>query len=319
MSFASAYSHSVAKTGSVTHPSLHIRDAHDAHVILEAVRRNLLPLIRRRLLASEREELRSGHVYVWEEAQDEGGLLRWTDGRRWSQSRMRGDYLFYEEKIETTQEERDVKAARRATRASDPNAIMPPPVRRKDRPSKPNGLTKQTYSATVHSPESGETRKWHVVAYFSGNDYTRLPVIENYDYLRTIRVPKGVFVNSKAVNMRTDRFSYYSDESEVHDESLHGSPLPTFAQYPGSPRRSFTMALSPSTSPSVPNGRHLPLPHRQSIHLPSLVGSPDHHKHRYSLALPLLKPPIPSGTSSPGYMPLTPEDRRALDKLRVVL
>jgi len=30
-----------------------------------------------------------------------------------SQSRMRGDYLFYEEKLEATQEERDVKAARR--------------------------------------------------------------------------------------------------------------------------------------------------------------------------------------------------------------
>ena len=75
--------------------------------------------------------MKSGHVYVWEEAQDDGGLLRWTDGRRWcdaqavsrvvafinvylrSQSRMRGDYLFYEEKIETTQDERDAKAARR--------------------------------------------------------------------------------------------------------------------------------------------------------------------------------------------------------------
>lgn len=31
-----------------------------------------------------------------------------------SQSRMRGDYLFYEEKVETTQEERDAKAARRS-------------------------------------------------------------------------------------------------------------------------------------------------------------------------------------------------------------
>lgn len=30
-----------------------------------------------------------------------------------SQSRMRGDYLYYEEKIETTQEEKDAKAARR--------------------------------------------------------------------------------------------------------------------------------------------------------------------------------------------------------------
>lgn len=97
----------------VTHPALHIRDVHDAHIVLEAVRRNVLPLIKRRLLASERDQLQSGHVYVWQEAQNDGGLLRWTDGRRWSQSRMRGDHLFYEEKIEITQEERDAKAARR--------------------------------------------------------------------------------------------------------------------------------------------------------------------------------------------------------------
>ena len=32
---------------------------------------------------------------------------------RRSQSRMRGDYLYYEEKIEITPEEKDAKAARR--------------------------------------------------------------------------------------------------------------------------------------------------------------------------------------------------------------
>lgn len=35
-----------------------------------------------------------------------------------SQSRMRGDYLFYDEKVETTQEERDAKAARRYAHTS---------------------------------------------------------------------------------------------------------------------------------------------------------------------------------------------------------
>jgi len=60
-----------------------VRDAHDAQVLLEAVRLNMLPLIRRRLGVAERQCLRSGNVYVWEEAEDEGGLLRWTDGRRW--------------------------------------------------------------------------------------------------------------------------------------------------------------------------------------------------------------------------------------------
>lgn len=63
--------------------STDMRDVRDALVILEAVRLNILPLIKRRLLASERDEIQSGHVYVWEEAQDDGGLIRWTDGRRW--------------------------------------------------------------------------------------------------------------------------------------------------------------------------------------------------------------------------------------------
>lgn len=71
---------------SMAHKGKDIRNVYDAHVVLEAVRRNILPLIKRRLLASEREQLRSGHVYVWQEAQDDGGLLRWTDGRRWSSS-----------------------------------------------------------------------------------------------------------------------------------------------------------------------------------------------------------------------------------------
>jgi hypothetical protein len=116
-------------------PLADIRDARDAHIILEAVRLNILPLITRRLSSTEREQLSSGNVFVWEEAEFKGGLERWTDGRRWqvtllavafcavqwlsfhpnsrSQSRMRGDYLFYEEKLEATQEERDLKAARR--------------------------------------------------------------------------------------------------------------------------------------------------------------------------------------------------------------
>ncbi|THG99342.1 hypothetical protein EW026_g2978 [Hermanssonia centrifuga] len=98
----------------VTHPALHLRDARDAHIVFEAVRLNVLPLITRRLTTVEREQVASGNVFVWEEAEHkQGGLERWTDGRRWSQSRMRGDYLFYEEKIEITPEEKDAKAARR--------------------------------------------------------------------------------------------------------------------------------------------------------------------------------------------------------------
>ena len=30
-----------------------------------------------------------GAIFVWEESDDDLGLKRWTDGRVWSQSRMR--------------------------------------------------------------------------------------------------------------------------------------------------------------------------------------------------------------------------------------
>ena len=99
-------------------------------MLFEAVRLNVLPLITRRLNGNERAQLRSGNIFVWEESESKGGLSRWTDGRRWydiqlyysivfehrfprSQSRMRGDFLWYEEQIEMSQDERDAKAARR--------------------------------------------------------------------------------------------------------------------------------------------------------------------------------------------------------------
>ena len=50
-----------------------LRDARDAHVVFEAVRQGILPLITRRLTASEREQLTSGNVFVWEEAEHKQG------------------------------------------------------------------------------------------------------------------------------------------------------------------------------------------------------------------------------------------------------
>jgi hypothetical protein len=65
-----------------------IRTAHDAHVVFEAVRRGLLPMITHRLSAADRDLLRSGEVFCWEEADYKGGLERWTDGRKWCVSNV---------------------------------------------------------------------------------------------------------------------------------------------------------------------------------------------------------------------------------------
>ena len=93
---------------------------------------------------------------------------------------MRGDFLWYEEQIEMSQDERDAKAARRcatrrllyqtidtgiyrARKALDPT--IPSAVRRQDRPAKTGGFIKQTYSTLVRHISG--CRKWHIVAYFS--------------------------------------------------------------------------------------------------------------------------------------------------------
>ncbi|KAJ7841636.1 Gti1/Pac2 family-domain-containing protein [Mycena leptocephala] len=86
----------------VTYPALYVRNASDVLVVLEAVRRGILPLITLRLSGSERDQLRSGNVFVWEEFTENSGLVRWTDGQRWSQSKVYAECLFYQEKIEVT-------------------------------------------------------------------------------------------------------------------------------------------------------------------------------------------------------------------------
>ncbi|KAJ7162918.1 Gti1/Pac2 family-domain-containing protein [Mycena filopes] len=300
----------------VTHPSLHLRDIADAHRVLEAVRRQMLPLIRRRLVAHERAQLKSGNIFVWEEAEDsdEGGLVRWTEGRRWSQSRMRGDYLFYEEKIETTHEEKQAKAARRASKASDLPVSLPAPPKRKDRPSKVDGLTKQTYSVTVRLPGSPTTRKWHIVAYFSAADYARLPVIEHYDYLRDIRVPDGIF--------SSNRTSYSNSERDDFD-STRGSHSPVSPSFelraPGRmspfygrpPSAEFPVVLPPPISLPRETNRRVSLPPLSSLGYGSYQGP-----------RPPLPPPSQHSASYSGPQiraRRSPEDRRILDSFRVVI
>ncbi|KAK7677859.1 hypothetical protein QCA50_019171 [Cerrena zonata] len=312
-----------------THPALHLRDARDAHIVFEAVRLKILPLVTRRLTAIEREQLTSGNVFVWEEAEHkQGGLERWTDGRRWSQSRMRGDYLFYEEKIETTPEEREAKAARRARKTLDPFGYQPAPTRRQDRPSKPDGLTKQTYSTHVYLGSSEPPRKWHIVAYFSGDDYTCLPVIENYEYLRNIHVPDGVYSSAKGNIGRVTRVLSGDD----NDTERYSSPSPPGWVSPSWPpsitttglngpfQRPLSSSSSSSGSPvsthhftAAPFSPEAPTLHRDGS-LPRLASiAPVQLSHPLSSLQP------PGSRHNPSYAPLTPEDRRALNSFRVVL
>ncbi|KAJ6564470.1 Gti1/Pac2 family-domain-containing protein [Mycena capillaripes] len=302
-------------TSFVTHTALHIRNTADAHRVFEAVRLNILPLLKRRLVPHERAQLRSGNIFVWEESDYEDGLVRWTEGRRWSQSKMRGDCLFYEEKIETTEAEKQAKATRRAMRASDASDPIPMPPKRKDRPNKVDGLIKQTYSVAVQMPGASRAKKWHIVAYYSTSEASLLPVVEDYAYLRNIRIPNGVYVsNTRPCGGTLDYFpspveipgsgsSCSSTQRSVSPVS-RDNELDSCLKFRSSREHDSSIILppiSPAASPTI---------------LPPLA------------SLGYLSPRLPSlqkyaSTSSKarlGYYSSTcSDDRRTLDRFRVVI
>jgi hypothetical protein len=74
--------------------NIRIRSTCDAHKIFFAVHLGTLPMISKRLDIEERMALRSGCVYAWEERGPNTevtglGIERFTEGRRWSPSRVR--------------------------------------------------------------------------------------------------------------------------------------------------------------------------------------------------------------------------------------
>ncbi|KAJ1933627.1 Gluconate transport-inducing protein [Linderina macrospora] len=72
-----------------------IETTDDALLIFEACRLGMLQRVSRRLVEDERNCIQSGSVYVWDES--ESGIRRWTDGKRWSPSRVNGCFLIYTE------------------------------------------------------------------------------------------------------------------------------------------------------------------------------------------------------------------------------
>lgn len=234
----------------------------------------------------------------------------------------------------------------RARKTLDPFSYQPAPVRRQDRPSKPDGLTKQTYSIQVQSSSYEPPKKWHIVAYFSvkmitilfyipltktlkGDDYTRLPVVDNYEYLRNIRIPDGVFF-AKGNQARLSRVLNIGEDREP--ELAHSAQQPGWISpsWPTSSSETYTdsIDMSPrlSSSSSSSSAATYPLRHSSaSQHHGTASLDPRLSLPRLSSVAPVhaLTPQSLEGrqlgVSGSPYSPLTSEDRKALNSFRVVL
>ncbi|KAN0123710.1 Gti1/Pac2 family domain containing protein [Russula decolorans] len=230
-----------------THSRLHVRDARDAHTVFEAVRLGLLRPVTRRLNEVERSMyITSGAIFVWEESDDDLGLKRWTDGRVWSQSRMREPYLFYDERLPSD----EARTTDHPTRSSGNfrfvdgiarSGPISPALSHYDRSEHhPLGLVKQAYSAWVLENQEVKPRKWHLTAYFTYADLPQIPTIDQDPMLCSMVVPVGVYRSGKARSRNSDAGIGTSPPSSP---SLY-APGPTGPSVPSQTSASVTAGSS---------------------------------------------------------------------------
>ncbi|CAG8957806.1 hypothetical protein HYFRA_00000145 [Hymenoscyphus fraxineus] len=145
----------------------HVRTPADAIKLFEACRLGLLPRVQRRLSEKERQSIKSGSVFVWDER--EAGMRRWTDGKSWSASRVSGSFLTYREmegkrgggSFAQTPVRRSTGKTPDSGRGSDEDQDMdgegPDGYR-----YKPDGLMKQSFSITTSTGQH-----LHLISYYS--------------------------------------------------------------------------------------------------------------------------------------------------------
>ncbi|KAF9236366.1 Gti1/Pac2 family-domain-containing protein [Melanogaster broomeanus] len=247
-----------------TRTNIRIRSTRDAHKIFFAVQHRMLPMITRRLDADERLALCSGCVYAWEERGPHTeitglGIERFTEGRRWSPSRVRDEFLFYYEKYTPPAD-----AGHSGSSDKQPPRDWDP-------------LVKQTYSVWVDT-EKGR-RKWHLTAYFTQATVDQLGTIDDIPGVAELVVPEGTFQSTRVnKNRKGDDKGARSDVLKAPTSSVTRTYAPFPAAYPAQP--------SPYSGPSA--SALAQEPYRLPLH-----SSPTQHSSEdpaYSVPAPL--PPL---------------------------
>ncbi|RKP22473.1 gluconate transport inducer 1/Pac2, partial [Syncephalis pseudoplumigaleata] len=138
----------------------------DALLLFEACDRGMLTCVKRRLLGEERDHIRSGSVYIWDE--DNSGIQRWTDGHRWSSSRPCGNFIVYDE-LDNYKRRSDPPKVEHppadGTSADDSSALKPGAARRN---VLSDGLVKRALSVCT-----ADGRRLHLVSYYTKADVQR--------------------------------------------------------------------------------------------------------------------------------------------------
>ncbi|KAL1836159.1 hypothetical protein VTJ49DRAFT_5485 [Mycothermus thermophilus] len=269
-----------------------VRSPADAIKLFEACRLGLLPRVQRRLSEKERQAIRSGSVFVWDER--EAGMRRWTDGKSWSASRVSGSFLTYRE-MEGKRgnafggSRRGAGKTPDSGRGSDEDQDDGEPDGYR---YKPDGLTKQSFSIT-----NSAGQHLHLIAYYARGP---LDLIQptNDPALRHIIPAKGMYPESSLAET-SSRAPLHQPHYSHHAPPHHGYPPPY-------PHPSYGWPPSPVSTPPYAHGHHYPYPpgppppHAYHHYPPH---PPHHFSHPPAYERAALPPPPPPPQSAHPQLP----------------
>lgn len=176
----------------------HVRTCSDAILIIQACEDGALPRLQNRLSERERQSIRSGSVFVWDE--DEGGMRRWTDGRSWSSSRVNGRFLAYRE--------------------MEKEPHQPDRLQNEDHSLrfKADGLIKQSFGITATTG-----RRLHLISYHSLNSTNSLRIPSSDPALQSI-CPRKLFFPRSLVNDLQNFSVFAREQAEAATSNSRSEP-----------------------------------------------------------------------------------------------
>ena len=214
----------------------HVRTPADAIVLFEACRLGLLPRVQRRLSEKERQNIKSGSVFVWDER--EAGMRRWTDGKSWSASRVSGSFLTYRE-MEGKRGGGSGAFAPPAASLAAGRAGKSPNLDGSDSDGmdaegpdgyryKADGLMKQSFSITTATHQ-----KLHLISYYARSHPSSQNLIQptQDQALKHIRPVKGMYPESTVHEQQN--VPVVTRAPMISSMPHHSSMPPGFAHRPG--------------------------------------------------------------------------------------
>ncbi|KAI0078447.1 hypothetical protein K474DRAFT_924769 [Panus rudis PR-1116 ss-1] len=172
--------------------NVRIRSVADCNRIFYAVSLGLLPLFTKRLGIHDRRVIHAGCIFVWEECNSKGprNALRWTDGRRWSTSKVSEDFLFYKELLPDVLDDNIAQALRA------------------------DQLGKQTYSVYIQTPQG--RRKWHLVSYHALHAKVQLRTVDDVPVLANLgNVPAGLCAPARGRKSQRSQIEEYRPQTPI--------------------------------------------------------------------------------------------------------